>query len=423
MRIAVLIAFFFMLAAPVHGQQVEDSAKAATDTSQAKLRQRKGLDKKEIGEPRVNNAPLYPEAKGFIEIPHTGGAEFRIGGSVRLDMMRDFEPAGEAALFVPSTIPVTGVTPGDENSFNMDIMPTRLTLEVRRPSDMGPMRAYFEFNMFGPDGTTGFNIWNAYVQAANILVGLAYSPFMDIDAFPVTVDFEGPNSAAFLIVPQIRYTLPLHRHWNLGLGLMQPQSEVQLPSVLAAPVNSAPDVSLRLRREEGWGHVQLGFVGRDLGYGDPDNTYHAFGYGLQGSAAITVNKNEDAIQLSAIYGQGIARYVNDLTGFELDASTNADGSLDPLTAWGGYVGYQHYWTETLSSQVVAGFLWMDNVDSQPFYAFRETQYYSANVIWHPHPVFALGLEWLHGVHKQKDGESASANRLQAGFQFFFYDGS
>lgn len=257
MRIAVLIAFFFMLAAPVHGQQVEDSAKAATDTSQAKLRQRKGLDKKEIGEPRVNNAPLYPEAKGFIEIPHTGGAEFRIGGSVRLDMMRDFEPAGEAALFVPSTIPVTGVTPGDENSFNMDIMPTRLTLEVRRPSDMGPMRAYFEFNMFGPDGTTGFNIWNAYVQAANILVGLAYSPFMDIDAFPVTVDFEGPNSAAFLIVPQIRYTLPLHRHWNLGLGLMQPQSEVQLPSVLAAPVNSAPDVSLRLRREEGWGHVQL----------------------------------------------------------------------------------------------------------------------------------------------------------------------
>ena len=427
MRILAVTALLIMLTGTARAQQVEDvakdSAKSAADTGDVKLRQRKGLDKKEIAEPRVHNVPLYPDAKGFIPIPHTGGAEFRIGGSVRLDMMRDFEPAGEAALFVPSTIPINSATPGDENSFNMDIMPTRLTLDIRRPSDMGTMRAYFEVNMFGPDGTTALNVWNAYVQAANILVGLAYSPFMDIDAFPVTVDFEGPNSAAFLIQPQVRYTIPLRRNWNLGLALLQPQSEVLLPSVFSAPVNSAPDVAVRLRREEEWGHVQLSFVGRDLGYADPANTYHAFGYGVQGSTAITVSKSEDAVQLSAIFGQGIAHYINDLSGFPLDAAVSANGSLEALTAWGGYVGYQHYWSETLSTQLVAGYLWMDNVESQPFFAFKETQYYSGNLIWHPRSIFAVGLEFLHGVNKQKNGESASANRLQAGFQFFFYDGS
>jgi len=300
---------------------------------------------------------------------------------------------------------------------------TRMSFELRRPSAMGRMRAYLEFDLYGPGTSTALHLRHAYVQAANLLVGQTYSPFMDIDAFPNTVDFEGPNSASYITVPEIQYTRAINDKWTFQIALAQPSSDVTLPGG-AVPVSPLPDLAFHPRYEADWGHAQLGVVLRDIGYDDGNTQARTFGFGLQGSAVIGLGKNtRDVIQLDGMYGQGIGRYINDLVGFGLDAAQDGAGDITALPAFGGYVGFQHFWNDKWSSQVVASILQVDNSAGQGPTAFHQTKYLSVNAVYSPTSVFSLGLEVLYGDNEQNDGASDHATRLQAGFQFYFYDGS
>ena len=425
-RLLIALALTVLLGRPAWAQKPEDvkqdSIKSAQQdtTKKAKPKQRESLDKKEVAAPRVDNVPINPDAKGFITIPGTGGAEFRVGGYARLDMIRDIDPAGAADLFVPSTIPIGGGP--DTKNFNLHVKQTRMSFELRRPSAMGRARAYLEFDLYGA-GTT-LHLRHAYVQAANILVGQTYSPFMDIDAFPSTVDFEGPNSASYITLPELQYTKAINDKWTFQVALAQPSSDVTLPSAGAIPVTPLPDLAFHPRYDADWGHAQLGVVLRQVGYDDGNSQKRAFGFGLQGTAVIGLGKNtKDVVQLDGLYGQGIGRYINDLVGFGLDAAQDGSGDIKALPAYGGYVGFQHFWNEKWSSQVVAGYLAVDNSAGQGPTAFHQTQYYSVNAVWSPTSIFSLGLEVLYGHNEQNDGQSDHATRLQAGFQFYFYDGS
>ncbi|HSE46355.1 MAG TPA: DcaP family trimeric outer membrane transporter [Gemmatimonadales bacterium] len=427
-RLLIALALTVMLGRAAGAQQPEnvkqDSIKSAQQdtTRKATTKPRESMDKKEVAAPRVDNIPLNPDAKGFITLPGTGGAEVRLGGYARLDMIRDLDPAGATDLFVPSTIPIGGGP--DTKNFNLHVRQTRMSFELRRPSAMGRMRAYLEFDLYGPGTSTALHLRHAYVQAANLLVGQTYSPFMDIDAFPNTVDFEGPNSASYITVPMIQYTRAINDKWTFQVALAQPSSDVTLPSAGAVPVSPLPDLAFHPRYEADWGHAQLGVVLRDIGYDDGNTQKRTFGFGLQGTAVIGLGKNtRDVIQLDGLYGQGIGRYINDLVGFGLDAAQDGAGDITALPAFGGYVGFQHFWNDKWSSQVVAGILQVDNSAGQGPTAFHQTQYYSVNAVWSPTSVFSLGLEVLYGDNEQNDGQSDHATRLQAGFQFYFYDGS
>lgn len=416
-----------LLVRPAWAQKPEavkqDSIKSATDTTKrAKVRPRTSLDGKEVAAPRVDNIPINPDAKGFISLPGTGGAEFRLGGYARLDMIRDLDPAGLADLFVPATIPI-GAGSNTKN-FNLHVRQTRMSFELRRPSAMGRMRAFLEFDLYGPGTTTALHMRHAYVQAANLLVGHTYSPFMDIDAFPATVDFEGPNSASYITLPMIQYTHPINKNWTFQVALTQPSSDVTLPTATAVPVQPLPDLAFHPRYEADWGHAQLGVVLRDVGYDDGPSHNRAFGFGFQAAAVIGLGANtRDNFQVDAMYGQGIGRYINDLAGSGLDAAQDGNGDITALPAYGGYVGFQHFWSERLSSQVVGSLLLVDNSAGQGATAFHETQYYSVNVVYQPTSVFSAGLEFLYGRNEQNDGLNEGASRIQAGFQFYFYDGS
>jgi hypothetical protein len=427
-RLIVPLALLATLAGgPAWAQKPEsakqDSIKSVTDTTKhEKVKERSSLDKKEVAAPRVDNIPINPDAKGFVSLPGTGGAEFRLGGYARLDMIRDLDPAGLTDLFVPATIPI-GVGSQTKN-FNLHVRQTRVSFELRRPSAMGRLRSYLEFDLYGPGTTTAPHLRHAYVQAANVLIGQTYSPFMDIDAFPATVDFEGPNSAAYITLPMLMYTRALNKNWTFAVAVTQPSSDVTLPTVTAIPVTPLPDLAFHPRYDGSWGHAQLGVVLRDLGYDDGTNTSRTFGFGLQGSAVIGLgSKTRDNFQLDGLYGQGIGRYINDLAGGGLDAAQDANGDITALPAYGGYVGFQHFWNAKWSSQAVAGVVQIDNSAGQGAAAFHQTQYYSINAVFQPTSVFSLGLEYLYGRNEQNDGQSAHAGRIQAGFQFYFYDGS
>lgn len=69
---------------------------------------------------------------------------------------------------------------------------------------MGPLRFYLENDFYGEAGSAAFRLRQAHGQVGNTYAGYGYSAFTDSDAFPETLDDEGPNAEALLRVAAIR---------------------------------------------------------------------------------------------------------------------------------------------------------------------------------------------------------------------------
>ena len=224
--------------------------------------------------PRVNNAPLDPKLKGFIAIPGTD-TMFKIGGSARVDAIVDLKNNGNPNQFVPSTIPVPGESgwDGGERSA-LHAKGTRLSLEIRRPAGSeGSLRIFNEYDFFDDSASNAmkFRVRHFYGQAWNFLIGHTYSAFMDIDAFPDVVDYQGPNGIVNRRQPQIRYTLPLYdRATKLQVFASVEQPDAKIDTATdefefdSSIVNHMPDIVTGVRWEGDAGHIQAAGVFREL---------------------------------------------------------------------------------------------------------------------------------------------------------------
>jgi len=385
------------------------------DTSRHQpARRRESLDENELAVARVDNKPVDPEMRGFVTMPGTG-VSFRFGGYAKTDVIYDLRPAGRTDLFVPALIPTTNPVSGEGRSFNMHVKQTRLSFELRRVSPLGSLRAYFEGDLFGPNGTTAPNFRHGYLQVANILVGQTFSTFIDVDAFPDGVDFEGPNAGTFVFAPQVRSTWSLSRQWSLALAGEQPKSDISAPPG-ATPVQRFPDVVVRPRLDANWGHVQVALVARDLAYDDGvagRNT--TLGLGVQAAGMYQFNP-ANALFLQGLYGSGIARYSLDFAGFGLDAALDAGGTLKSIPIYGGYAGVQHRWSEKLRSNLTGGLLWADPHANMAPTTEKHTVYAATSLVFSPRKPLFWGFEVLYGRNETLDGSHGHAWRIQSGLK-------
>lgn len=377
----------------------------------------------DVAEQRGEGKPVDPELKGFILLPGTQTL-FRVGGYVKLDAMYDFKPIGSYDSFITSEIPLSPPESNYGRHFNMHAKQSRLNVDFRRDTPIGTARLFIEGDFYG-DQSFGFEsgsyqprLRHAFGELANFGAGYTYTTFMDADALPDTIDFEGPPSAPFLFTPQLRYTFPVSPNFKLSAAIEGSKSEVTTPTGINQ--ERAPDVALRARYEGDKGHVQLSGVFRRLDYTDGAGAGDkATGSGVQ-LAGLLKTWGDDYFVASGVYGKGIARYISDISGTGSDAAVDpSTGNLEALTAKGGYGAYTHYWTPKLRTTAVAGILDMDNKGFQPGDAFQRSQYYSANLIWNPYGSLALGVEYLYGKLKSFDGTERSADRLQMSVQYDF----
>ena len=139
--------------------------------------------------PNTEAPPNNHNLRGYFEIPGTE-TTIRLGGFAKVNGIYDFSPVGNTESFVTSSIPV-GARKG--TNANISANPTRFSLDVRRPSALGPLRFYLENDFVGSSGTD-FNLRQAQGQINNTYAGYGLSAFMDSDAFPETLDDEGPNA-------------------------------------------------------------------------------------------------------------------------------------------------------------------------------------------------------------------------------------
>ena len=222
----------------------------------------------------------------------------------------------------------------------------------------------------------------------------------------------------------------IHQFFHLGetgsltLAAEQPSSELRAID-LTSNVHGTqhlPDVIIAARVEQGWGHLQLGGVVRQLGYSSNEQNRRMVSGGAQLSGSLKVASfadYSDLLMFGLNWGKGMARYLNDLGGAGLDAVVSADGRIHLLSERGAYAAYTHYWNDNWRSNLVYGALRVPRSPLLNTSDFHNSDYAAANVIWAPMPALTVGLELLHGRLEVQDNRYNTDTRIQGSLQYSF----
>jgi hypothetical protein len=369
---------------------------------------------------RYNNVPLDPKYHGFFVLPGTQTL-LKIGGYFKTDFINDLKPAGNTDSFIPSSFPVPQAT--NVNNATVSIRPTRLSLDFRVPSTkLGEVRFYLEGDLFGTNATTP-RLRHAYAQVRNFLIGQTFSNFMDPDAFPDTLDFQGPNGMVSLRNPQLRYGFALSPSTTLYLSLEKPSTDVifKTPEFSAQSNSPTRDGAIRLRQEFERGHFQVAAIFRDIAVSLPDGRNDSvFGWGVNTSLGVKTFGKDNAI-LAVAAGHGISRYLQDTSGLGIDAevASGASNHLEATPAVGVEASYQHYWRKTLRSSAFYSYAAVNNTDLAATISYNHATYSGANLIWNPYGSFNVGAEFLYGWVMDQNGLKANAPRIQFSAKYSF----
>jgi hypothetical protein len=286
--------------------------------------------------------------------------------------------------------------------------------------------------VFAGGSTNSFRLRHAYGQWGKFLGGQTWSTFSDPEAEPDGIDFEGLNAISLFRQPQIRWTKALRENASLAISVENPSPDV----TGATGVNQVPDVVARIHldREElplfGFlgkgGHLQAAVLARQIRAEAPDRpneTFSTAGFGanLSGQMFTKWREGRDNFTYAVNGGTGIGRYVTDLGSLGgQDAVYDPEtDSLQPLTAFAYYLGFQHWWKEGLRSTWTYGFVNVGNLEIQTPDSLDKTHRWTANLAWSPILRIDLVLEYLAGTRENKDGETGFSNQLQIGGTFRF----
>ena len=333
--------------------------------------------------------------------------------------------------------------PAFENEFGADgrffagVRPTRVGFKGYIPTGLGELRTILEFDLLGTGvnaGQTALRMRHAWVELGQLGAGQTFSPFMDPDIFPGTIDFWGPNGAVSFRNVQLRWTPWQAEGSNLMVALERPgaaadqgvyQDRVELEGVTARfPL---PDVSAHYRHVRDWGHVQLAGIVRWIEWDDLnddlfDLSGEETGWGVNASS--NVKLGDHLVRASVVYGAGIQNYMNDAPvdiGIETDFGdplTPVQGKALPMLAVVAFLdlSWSSRWTSAVGYSVVD----IDNADAQADDAFRRGHYAVANLVYHPVPGLLLGpeLQWAKRENF-RDGFTSDDVRLQFSAKYSF----
>jgi hypothetical protein len=393
-------------------------------------RTRQTAGENEVGAPRIDNEPLDPELLGFFHLPGTN-TYMKFGGFVRTDLFYDLNFAGTFyGAYVPSSFP-SSPTPKSENS-TVSMRPSRFTWETRQgtlDNSGKEVKIYFEFDFLGNYDHNSFRLRQFYGQYGNLLVGQAWSAFSDPDAFPDTLDFEGPPGMIGLRNPQFRYTQPLGKHHSFGVSIEKSGTDTPFSTQFGVPIGTSkfPDLIGFYRYENNDGHIHLATLFRNVGGMVPNEEVFnlarhtgAFGVSLSGVWGIPWGrrKNRDNVVFQLVIGKGISNYYNDNIGLGTDVGFSADGHLVATPTGSGSFGYTHYWTKLIRSTVSYGTLRINSPARDPGTTYHVSQYATVNLIVQPTVRFLFGAEYIYGSLERKNEFEWVAPRLQASVMYY-----
>ncbi|MFO0815753.1 MAG: DcaP family trimeric outer membrane transporter [Gemmatales bacterium] len=379
-------------------------------------------------------------------------------GFARLDAIFDFNPIRSTDDFVTSSIPVPQ---GRGQNVALNPRYSRIGFDTSTPwTDMDwTINTKIELDFFNGNSSGNFGSYPirlrfAYVDFGPFRFGQAASVFMDYDVFPDVLDYEGPPGMVLMrqALASVKWS-PTDR-LTFKLGVEQPYSDIiwddgsgagfvtapgsGIITTAGAPRNiqDIPDLTGNAHYTYDYGHVQLAGIARkltyqpsvgsadsDIGYGvNLTGTFHPWAV-LDGCMPADA-KDRTPLQKSRFLGQyatgrGINRYIQDVNGLGLDAVFEPVNGFDSLRAEGWFLCYEHFWTDKWISNFCYGQSWTELPEALPDTTYKGASYLAVNLIWLPVERMGVGLEFLIGERENKNGETGTAHRIQAGIQYKF----
>ena len=326
---------------------------------------------------------------------------------------------------------------GADGNTYFSVLQTRFGAKSEVPTKLGTLKTHFEFELFGTGsdaGQTTFRLRHAYGELGQFGAGQTWSPFMDIDVFPNSVEYWGPNGMVFFRNVQFRW-MPVQGDSRVTIALERPGASadqgqyagrIELQDV--RPHFPAPDISGEARLGRKWGYVEVAGILRriewvDIGTDQYDLSGGTWGWGVNLSSNLKVHK-DNVVKLQMVYGKGIQNYMNDAPA-DVGPVPNPSNTRTPLTGkplplLGIVAFYDHYWNEKLSSTIGYSRLDIDNSTGQADNAFRVGQYAVTNLLYYPVKNVMAGGEFQYGYRKNfRDGWSVPDYRIQFSFKYNF----
>ena len=365
-------------------------------------------------------------------------------GFLQTDAIQDFKrvnPNWDATLR-PSRIPTTKGQFGGDGQSIFSVRQSRLGVKATGTIANRPYEAKFEFDLYGTgvdEGQTTFRVRHMYASWGPFLAGQTNTLFMDGDIFPNVVDYWGPAGMVFVRNPQLRWTFVDNGTWTAAVALEHPSDDIDPGNIrlidpdIAANLQSdeeLPDFTAAIRYKGKWGHIRLAGLLRKIGYetrGTVDNepTGSETGWGLNLTSAINISLA--TLRLGAVYGRGIATYMNDggmdlapnVAVIPVPPSLILVPSAEAVKLFGMSAYVDLNWSKEWTSSIGYSFDKVDNTNFQEPTAFHKGQYASVNLLWHPASNIFTGAELLWGKRTDNDGESGEDLRLQYTFHWDF----
>jgi hypothetical protein len=375
---------------------------------------------------------LLEEFKGAWRLPGTNAA-LGIGGFVKTAVVYNFDPLEISDRFIVGSIPVSDVLASEieaESSITAD--QSRLNFDLREPTEFGILRAFIEGD-FAENNDT-FRLRHAFGQWNKITAGKTWSAFVDTQASPEEVDFEGLNGRINVRQSQVRLMPSIGDEYEFQLSLEDPNPQVQNGS----GVTRMPDIILtgRLQPRDRL-HTKAGLLLRQIraqrtvAQGAGVEKTHGWGLSISGRYETPRFNERDNLLFQLNYGDVIGRYVNDLSSVgDFDGIFDQDGDLELFDIFSGYISWQHWWDRDfwglqwlgrnqMRSNFTLGYVEVDNPGFVSGDAYRRTIRLSANLFWSPTPRIDVGGEYLWGNRENEDGADGDAMQVQLAVRYRF----
>jgi len=326
---------------------------------------------------------------------------------------------------------------GSDGNAYFSVRQTRFGIKSYNKTPLGDLKTIFEFELFGTGGDAGqttFRLRHAYGELGKFGVGQYWSPFMDADVFPNTLEYWGPAGMVFFRNIQIRY-MPIMGDTRLTFALERPgasadqgvyDDRIELSGVKGRfPL---PDFSAEYRYAGGFGYVEIAGMLRYISWEDfVEDNYElsdkTMGWGLNLSSNINFTKSLLG-RFQVVYGEGIQNYMNDAPediGIKNNFSDPDQPILGvPLPLLGVVAFLDQKWNDKFSSSLGYSMLDITNSDGQSSSAFKRAHYGLANLLYYPTENAMMGVELQYGSRENyNDGWNTDILKVQFSFKYNF----
>jgi outer membrane DcaP-like protein len=335
----------------------------------------------------------------------------------------------------PTQLPAFAGEYGANGNAYFGVRQTRFGVKTSTPTPLGDLKTIFEFELFGTGvdaGQTTFRLRHAYGELGPFGAGQTWSPFMDIDVFPNSLEYWGPNGMVFFRNVQVRW-MPIQGTSNVVVALERPggsadggvyADRIELQNIVSQ--FKWPDLSGHARLARNWGYVQVAGILRKVAWNDtnpalPNLSGSAIGWGLNLTSNIYFTK-KDVGRFEFVYGKAIENYMNDAP-VDIGVATNFSNPAVPVKGVAlpvlGVVSFlDHTWSERFSTSIGYSFLNISNSDAMTPASFHQGDYALVNLLFHPVKQVTVGSELQFGRRVNfADGFNVNDYKLQFSFRY------